>query len=60
MYLLSLLIIDKLFLGSINIFDFINNLVIGIRAILIDIEAVKYVFYISRFCFLFSRSAKKP
>ena len=40
MYLLDPLIIDQLFLGSINTFDFTNNLAIGIRATLIDIELV--------------------
>ena len=49
MYLLGLLIIDQLFLGSINIL----NLTIGIRSNLIDIEAIKYIFCVSRFCFLY-------
>ena len=38
------LIIDQLFLESINTLDFINNLVISIRTTLIDSEAVKFVF----------------
>ena len=45
MYLLGHLIIDKLFLGSINILIFYkNNLKIDIRATLIDIEAIEFVF----------------
>ena len=45
MYLLDHLIIDKLFLESINTLDFYkNNLVISIRATLIDIEAIEFVF----------------
>ena len=44
MYLLSHLIIDKLFLDSITTFDFINNLAIGIRATLINIEVFKFIF----------------
>ena len=40
MYLLGPLIIDQLFFESINTFDFTNNLAIGIRATLIDIEPV--------------------
>ena len=46
MYLLDLLIIDQLFFGSINTLDFINNLTIGIKAPLIDIEAVNFFFLI--------------
>ena len=42
MYLLSHLIINKLFLDSINTFDFINNLTIG--ATLINIEVFKFIF----------------
>ena len=49
MYLLGLLIIDQIFLGLINTLDFTNNLDIGIRATLIDFEAIKFFFYISGF-----------
>ena len=46
MYLLGLLIVDHLFLDLINTLDFTKYLIIGIRALLIDIEAVKFVFSI--------------
>ena len=51
MYLLGLLNVDQLFLDSINTLDFTNNLAIGIRAFLINFEAIIFVF--SRFCLLF-------
>ena len=45
MYLLDILIVDQLFLKSINTFDFTKYiLVIDIKATLINIEAVKFAF----------------
>ena len=46
MYLLGLSIIDQIFLGSINTFDFTNNLDIGIRATLIGFEAINFFFFV--------------
>ena len=51
MYLLSLLIIDQLFFGSINTLDFINNLIIDIKTALID--TVKFVFSVFWVLFVF-------
>ena len=55
MYLFGHSIIDKLFLGSINTFGFLqNNLVISIRVALISIEAIKFIFLYFRYCSYFS------
>ena len=58
MYLLGLLIIDKLFLRLINTFDFTNNLTIGIRATLIDIKVVNFIFlyFLGLVCIFFDVS----
>ena len=45
MYLLSLLIIDKLFLGSINTLDLQNNLAIGIRVNILRLIKVEWMIH---------------